>query len=148
MYESILFPTDGSDQANAAIEHGLDRVAGPDTLVHVLYVAEPFHMLPLDASGIKSLTSLEQTELDLQEAAEEAIEEFVARVRDQRGKDMQIEHAIRRGAPHKEIIAYADENDIQLIVLGTSGRTDLASYALGSVTERILRTTEIPVLVV
>ena len=55
---------------------------------------------------------------------------------------------MRRGAPFLEIIRYAKENDVDLIVLGTHGRSGLAHVLLGSVAERVVRKSPCPVLTV
>ena len=147
-YRTVLFPTDGSENANRAIEHGLKQVVGTGTTVHVLYVIRPFQALLHDPQSPKQHSALEKTEVDLQKVAEAAIEEFVERVRRETNADIEIEYLIRRGVIPEEIIDYAETHDIDLIVMGTSGRTGLSRYALGSVTERVLRRADIPVLVV
>jgi len=50
------------------------------------------------------------------------------------------------GIPHVEIISAADENNANLIVMGTHGRTGLSHVLLGSVAERVIRTSSVPVL--
>lgn len=147
-YRTILFPTDGSDNANHAIEYGLERVVSTETTAHVLYVIRPFQTFPFDPQSPKQLSKLDQVGVDLQEAAEVAIEAFVNRVREHGSTDMDIEYATRRGVVTEEITSYAAEHDVDLIVMGSSGRTGLSRYALGSVTERVLRTSDIPILVV
>jgi len=52
------------------------------------------------------------------------------------------------GSPHKQLIDYAERHGIDLIVMGTHGRTGLDRYLLGSVTERVVRTADMPVLTV
>jgi nucleotide-binding universal stress UspA family protein len=54
--------------------------------------------------------------------------------------------AIERGPPHRAILDYADENAIDLIVMGTHGRTGIERYLLGSVAEKVVRTSDVPVL--
>lgn len=56
--------------------------------------------------------------------------------------------AVEQGVPHEEIIAYADDHDIDMIVMGTQGRTGLDRVLVGSVTERIVRMADIPVVTV
>jgi nucleotide-binding universal stress UspA family protein len=59
-----------------------------------------------------------------------------------------IETVLRQGAPHTTILEYADEADVDLIVMGTHGRSGIHRYLLGSVTERVVRTADAPVLTV
>lgn len=147
-YQTILFPTDGSDSSNRAIEYGLDRIVEPETVVHVLYVVRPFQSLLHDPQSSERRSALEQTEVDLQEAAEVAIEEFVDRVRRKDETGIEIEHAIRHGIIPEEIVQYAADQDVELIVMGRSGHTVLDRFTLGSVTERVLRASGTPVLVI
>ena len=56
--------------------------------------------------------------------------------------------AVRRGDPHETIIEYADDVDADVIVMGTHGRTGLDRRVLGSVTERTVRLSDVPVLTV
>jgi len=54
----------------------------------------------------------------------------------------------RHGEPHRVIVEYANEEDCDLVVMGTHGRTGLQRYLLGSVTEKVVRTCDVPVLTV
>ena len=55
---------------------------------------------------------------------------------------------IRFGTPHEEITKFADEMDVDLVIMGTHGRTGLAHLLVGSVAERVVRTSKVPVLTV
>ncbi|WP_338034242.1 universal stress protein [Halosimplex carlsbadense] len=72
---------------------------------------------------------------DIERRADDAGVEFVGEIRD-------------GDAVYREIDDYAAENDVDLIVMGTHGRRGLDKWLLGSVTERVVRTAEIPVLTV
>ena len=61
---------------------------------------------------------------------------------------LSVERSVVSGAAHRAICDYAREHDIDLIVMGTHGRTGLAHAALGSVAERVLRGAPSPVLIV
>jgi nucleotide-binding universal stress UspA family protein len=65
-----------------------------------------------------------------------------------RERDIEVVEAVRGGTPHKIITNYADSNDIDLVVIGSHGRSGVRRALLGSVTERVLRSTHLPVLVV
>jgi nucleotide-binding universal stress UspA family protein len=62
--------------------------------------------------------------------------------------DVNVHEEVRVGAPHKVIADYAEDNDIDLVVMGSHGRSGVRRALLGSVTERVLRSTHRPVLVV
>jgi nucleotide-binding universal stress UspA family protein len=135
MYERILVPTDGSRGSSKAARHALDIAECGDATVHVLSVV-----------GSSDL-ALDEDEADpeRERRAERAVDQIVE-IADQR--DRGTVTAVRRGKPHQEILRYADENDVDLVVMGTHGRTGLDRYLIGSVAERIVRTADVPVLTV
>ncbi|MDZ7731329.1 MAG: universal stress protein [Natrialbaceae archaeon] len=62
--------------------------------------------------------------------------------------DLEVERVIRGGPPAHAIISYAVESEIDLIVMGTHGRTGYERYLLGSVAERVVRSAPMPVMTV
>lgn len=64
------------------------------------------------------------------------------------GANIPAIEAIRLGVPHETIREYVDEEDIDLVVMGTHGRTGLERALLGSTTERVVRTVDTPVVTV
>ena len=134
-YERLLLPTDGSPAATAAVEHGLDLAAALDGTPHALSVAE---------SG--SVLGLGGDESDPQSAAEAAVEnvEPMASERDIGTLVTAVEH----GSPHEAITAYVDANDIDAIVMGTTGTRGIGEVLLGTVAELIVRTAPVPVITV
>ena len=134
-YERLLLPTDGSPAATAAVEHGLDLAAALDGTPHALSVAE---------SG--SVLGLGGDESDPQSAAEAAVEnvEPMASERDIGTLVTAVEH----GSPHEAITAYVDANDIDAIVMGTTGTRGIGEILLGTVAELIVRTAPVPVITV
>jgi len=138
MYERILLPTDGSKATDAAVERALDLAATYDAELHVIYVVDTA-AVPTEVAADSILESLE-----------EAGERVVADV-EERAADAGVETvvaAVEYGTPHRVIREYADDNDVDLIVMGTHGRTGLDRYLLGSVTEKVVRTADVPVLTV
>ena len=65
-----------------------------------------------------------------------------------RDHGLEVTEAIVAGNPHKRIASYAEEHGADLIVMGSAGRGGVRRVLLGSVAERTLRSTDIPVLVV
>lgn len=138
MYRKILLPTDGSAPARAALDRALEFAETYDATLHALYVvdAAAFGHLDPDASIIVSGFESEGKQV-LQIAAERAEEAGVP-----------CETAVVHGSPHEGILDYADEHDADLIVMGTHGRRGLDRVLLGSVTERVIRGSNVPVLTV
>jgi nucleotide-binding universal stress UspA family protein len=138
MYSDILVPTDGSDASAAALDHALSLASQYDARVHGLYVVdwEPYGLVEegksivvdnLHDEGAAAVASVE-------EAAESA------------GVDVRT--SVVEGDVHRHIIDYADDEGIDLIVMGTHGRRGLDRLILGSVTERVVRSSPVPVLTV
>lgn len=59
-----------------------------------------------------------------------------------------MQESVVRGTSHEAIVEYTDETGIDLIVMASEGQSNLASQSLGSVTDRVLRTMDGPVLVI
>ena len=137
MYERILLPTDGSRGTNRAVDQALDLAAETGAELHVLFVVEDLPYAPEMMDG--------EIEARLRAIGEEAIKEIRDRADD---KDIALETAIEDGVPHRSILEYADDKDVDLIVMGTQGRSGLDRYLLGSVAERVVRGSEAPVLTV
>ncbi|MDS0475668.1 universal stress protein [Natrinema sp. 1APR25-10V2] len=136
MFERILIPTDGSTTANEAAATGIDLAVEQGATVHLLYVVQPIHN---DEGGIQ----------DALEAMRATGERTVAEVADRaEAKGATAITDVTSGTPHEEILAYSESHDIDLIVLGTHGRTGLGRYLLGSVTEKVVRLSEVPVLTI
>lgn len=142
MYDHILVPTDGSDHVEPAVEYALDLAQHYDCTVHALHV--------VDSSPIER--KLELTALDdesLPESWHAAGGDATQRIADRAmDRGIQVETEVRRGIPAREIAAYVDDNDIDLVSMGTRGHTGLDRLLLGSVTTRIVRTVDVPVICV
>ncbi|XVH30800.1 universal stress protein [Haloferacaceae archaeon DSL9] len=147
MYERILVPTDGSKVAQVAVDHAVSLAEKYDAEVHALFVAD------VDAVsyglGTEQVDRIRQGNFrgmtDLREDAENAtgyVKERAAAA----GLSTVERHA--GGRPHDLIADYAEDNDIDLIVMGSHGRSGVRRALLGSVTERTLRSTNVPILVV
>lgn len=136
MYRRILLPTDGSPGTERAAEHALDLAETYDAALHVLYVVDT-NALPLDAHARHVFEDLTEEGL----LAEEEVVERAA----ERGIETVVSD-VREGSPHEVIREYVEENDIDLVVMGTHGRRGLDRYLLGSVTERVVRSAGVPVL--
>ncbi|GAB3410504.1 universal stress protein [Haloparvum alkalitolerans] len=147
MYERILIPTDGSEVAEAAVDHALDLAERYDAEVHALYVVD-IDSINLGL-GTEQVDRLKQGRFDEMEEVKQRSDEATGAVADraaERGIDV-VEH-VSAGRPHKLIGDYAENHDIDMIVMGSHGRAGVKRALLGSVTERTLRSTHVPVLVV
>jgi len=138
MYDAILIPTDGSEVSLRAAEHGLDIATTFGATVHVVYVVDARAYQSFDVPTGMIVGSLERE-------GRGAIESVTERAR---AASVDVVDAIRKGPPPKAICDYAAENDVDLIVMGTHGRTGVDRFLLGSVTEGVIREADAPVLTV
>ena len=139
MYNKILVPTDGSDFAKSAQRHALflSKVTGAEIIA--VSVAENNFVkgLPLD----DEVYQLNQV---LKERSEENLKEF-----DELNVDnLKITHVVREGSPAKVILEVAKEEAVDLIVMGSSGKSGFDRFIMGSVADKVVNSAKCAVLVV
>ncbi len=137
MYDTILVPIDGSDPANRAIEHALSHAREYGAEIHAMYVVET------NRYGEPALSSTELVIEELEEYGQTLIDRLVDRA-DNEG--IHVEGVCRHGTPNEEILAYADEVDADLIILGYQGQSHDIEGHIGSTTDNVIRNATRPVL--
>ncbi|WP_115865019.1 universal stress protein [Halorussus litoreus] len=137
MYENILVPSDGSRGADRAFEQALDLADTYDAQLHLLHVID----VSGDAGEFRPVTVVEE----LRERGEELTGDLAERAAD---VGVEARSDVIRGLPHRTILDYVDDHDVDLVVMGTHGRTGLQRYVLGSVAEKVVRLSDAPVLTV
>lgn len=156
--KNILVPTDFSEAAASALGHAAtlaSATGGRIILMHVLFIEKiKEDLLGLDA--LEHLTRVMDLPPDearytpstavasLHTAAQRQLDAAVAAV----STTSKIETLIAEGRPSTEIVAHADKHDVDLIVMGTHGRSGLGRAFLGSVADNVIRQAECPVMVV
>ena len=122
------------------IERAVDLAGKYDASVHALYVAN------MGTIGTLDVDDRERIQRRLEARGERAVE-AVSDAAERAG--LETTTATRRGTPHQRITEYVeDHDDVDLVVMGTHGRTGLSHVLLGSVAENVLRHTTVPVLLV
>jgi nucleotide-binding universal stress UspA family protein len=140
MYDSILLPTDGSSNTTEALEHACAIARDNDATVHVLYVVDRRHLMAADEE------TTDEIRQSLEEESERALEDARLRLEEE---NIDMATVREEGIPHKTITGYAEEEDVDIVVMGTHGKTGRERVAtLGSTTERVVKNAEQPVLVV
>lgn len=140
MYDSILLPTDGSENALDALEHALAAASAYGAELHLLSVIDRRVVLAADAEEKPDVRN------ELTDGATVAIDELRTRADD---AAVPVTTATPEGVPYREILSYAESESIDLVVLGTHGRTGREKRLnLGSTTERVVKKADRPVLVV
>ncbi|MFZ2410195.1 MAG: universal stress protein [Candidatus Methanoperedens sp.] len=140
LYKKILIATDGSEYTKNAVDYGIDLAKNTGAKLHTVYVVDTaaFASIPMDAAW-ESMYEL------LRQEGDEATK-IVADKASAEGLD--VEKNTIEGHPAEEIIKYAEKNSISLIVMGTLGKSGLDRFLLGSVAEKVVRNSKIPVLIV
>ena len=139
-YRNIVIATDGSENTRKAISYGIEIAKLSGATVHALYVVDTssFSSIPMDA-GWESMYEI------LKKEGSKAVSE----VKKQGGTaGVDVREVLEEGHPSSSILEFAEKNNVDLIVMGTLGKTGLDRFLLGSVAEKVVRSSKIPVMVV
>lgn len=140
MTPQILVAFDESSQAHEALRHSLSTY--PDAEIHVLHVIDPTGWVYGDAMG-------GYYSEDAYEQARESAEELMAEAEGIADEySVEITPVTESGRPASTIVTYAEEAGIDHIVLGSHGRTGLARFLLGSVSETVARRSPVSVTII
>ena len=140
LFRNILIATDGSEYTKKAVDHGIELANNNGAKIHAIYVIDTsaYGSIPLSAP-MEYAYSLLRQEGDM------AIKYVTDRAE---AAGLEAEGIIVQGHPAEEIIKYAEENSIDLIVMGTLGKSGLDRFLLGSVADKVIRNSKIPVIAV
>lgn len=141
MYDTILVPTD-RDIDTATVDYAIELARSTGATLHILYVVEA---AVADAAQTASTVGSWQGREALREVGQEATEMIVSRAANTNVKAIS---AVLEGEPEEEIVKYAADFDIDIIVIGSQGSTAVERALMGSVTERVARLADRPVLII
>jgi len=143
MGKRILVPVDGSEQAHEACEFVTREFPDAElVLLHVINPAEAGY------SAQASIPSFSEEWYDQQHSKAEALFEEITENVEAAGVDLTVTTAIEVGKPVAAIVEYAEEHDVDQIVMGSHGRSGVSRVLLGSVAETVVRRSPVPVTVV
>ncbi|HIH61730.1 MAG TPA: universal stress protein [Methanobacteriales archaeon] len=142
MYKKILLPTDGSEYANKAAEHAIwiAKESGAEIVALTVMETSTFIGLPADDLIIRIKEILEEEASNSLDKIKKLVEES--------GHDIKLTLKTDEGSPADSILNTIEEEGVDLVVMGTSGKHGLDRFLLGSVTEKVVRSAKCPVLVV
>ena len=142
MYTNILIPTDGSELAGKAVQHGIALAKRIGAKITVLTVLPPFHVFTTDTQMIEDTPA--QYKARMQKHAEKTLGAVATRqAAGVACETIQVEHE----HPYRAIIDTADSKSCDLIVMASHGRHGISAIVLGSKTLKVLTHCKIPVLV-
>lgn len=141
--KKVLVPTDFSETADLALFYGVSVAEQYGAQLHLLHVIADLGTIvgttgEFTAVPVDVFAAIEKE----QAAALEQLPRGAAR------EKLDVVRAIRHGTPYLEICKYAEQEKVDLVVMGTHGRTGLKHLLIGSVAERVVRASDIPVLTV
>lgn len=140
--KTILFPTDFSQGARAAMDHAVSLAKTYEAKLVLLYVIQDISIAEWYIPSTLSVTDLVD---DMQKSAEQEMAKWLAEISAKTGS---VEKLIVRGVPFVEIIKTAKDLNADLIVIGTHGRTGIDHMLFGSTAEKVVRKASCPVLTV
>lgn len=140
LYQNIVIATDGSENSRKAISCGIKIAKLSGATVYIIHVVDTLSVVS-----------------DLWTAGKEMIHEMMIRdgkkILSEARKTIEdsgvkVKDVLLDGHPGEEIIRFAENNNMDLIVVGTLGATGLEKFLMGSVAEKVVRLSKVPVLVV
>ncbi|WP_135854231.1 universal stress protein [Halorussus salinus] len=137
MYDTILLPYDDSDGASEVLHHAAEIAHWSDATIHLLYVADTARDSVTVVEG-QTVDGLVQQGEEIVEEAEKTLETL----------GVSYETDIVQGNPAPTIADYAERYDQDLVVMPTHGREGVSRYLIGSVSEKVVRLSSVPVLTV
>lgn len=139
MYDRILVPTDGSAEGEHALEYAIELARTHDATIRAVYVINA-----ASYGGLAMETAWDGITDALREEGEVAVE----RVKELAPSDVDVETNVLEGSPSRVIVDEAAPENCDLVVMGTHGRGGIDRLLLGSVAERVVRRSPVPVLTV
>jgi nucleotide-binding universal stress UspA family protein len=160
MYQKILLATDGSEQAEKAGEYAISTADFTGADIIVLYVIDTYlwgglHMHSTDRSYLDALPQhdlREKLDKQLKEEGEKAVESFKDKLEETQcaGKctNVNLITMIKEGKPSDVILKTIEEEGIDQVIMGKSGKHGLDKFVLGSTADKVVREAEVPVNVI
>ena len=141
-FKKILFPVDLSESSTKIVPFVKSLAIRYEARIHLLFVARVFDYF---TSMYVPHPSVSQFEKEVIEGAEKRLYEFA----DEGFKDIAgTRTQVVAGDPSEEILSYINTHGIHLVVMGTHGRKGLDKVIFGSVAERVVKSSPVPVMVV
>ncbi len=146
MYKKVLVPLDGSELAECVLPH-LETIAGGCGLQNVIFlrVVKPFY--PINSYMGDSISAIDVVRInkDAEKAAEDYLKQLTEKVK---YPGVKVRWEMVKGNEAESITEYAKNNEVDLIIIATHGRSGVSRWVWGSVADRVLRSACVPVLMV
>ena len=144
MFEKILYPTDFSDVSKKALDYIKQLKESGTKEVVVLHVIDE-----REIEHISHIPEINMTGEELEKRKEEnAKEEMSPIVTELKKSGFAVKTRIEKGIPFRDILKVEEEEKVSVVVIGSHGKSCVAEMLLGSVSEKVIRKSTKPVLVV
>ncbi|WP_440948604.1 universal stress protein [Methanosarcina sp. T3] len=140
LYRNIVIATDGSENSRRAISRGIEIAKLSGATIHVLYVVDTCSTISEKWTACKEMIR----EVMMNDGKK--VMSKVKKIMEDAG--VEVREVLLEGRPSDEIINFAENKDMDLIVMGTLGKTGFERFLMGSVAEEVVRYSKVPVLVV
>ena len=144
MYKKILLATDNSEQSEKAGEHAISMAGLDGADILVLYVIDAYYKYALPQKDLR-----EQLDEQLREERKEAVEIFKSKIEEEQCagncKNINLITMLKEGKPADVILKTAEEENVDQIVMGKSGKHGIEKFLLGSTAENVVRGAKVPV---
>jgi nucleotide-binding universal stress UspA family protein len=145
MYKKILAPLDGSELSECSLDHVTAIAKGCAVpSVVLLYIVEPIEGYAVEYTRIVA-EAIDEVKKKFQAQTEKHLAKVANKLKK---KGINVSTVIVEGKPSDEILNYADKNQVDLIIMSTHGSSGLTRWAFGSVADKVIRHSPVPVLVV
>lgn len=144
-FKKIMIATDGSDCSKLAVDKGIELARLSGGTVYAVYVVSMAY-LSMDGNYFMGMNPYWESIQEAFKAQGQQALNYVKGAGETKG--INVKSVLLEGNPSDELIRYAEENEMDIIVMGTLGRTGLDRLLLGSVAGNVVRHSKVPVMVV
>ncbi|AKB34734.1 Universal stress protein [Methanosarcina siciliae C2J] len=141
LYRKILLATDDSESARKAADAALELAHLSGAKIYAVYVIDRsiYSSVPEDLEWEEAMYTR------FRELGKEAVSYMEKAAKD---TDLQVESVLLEGHPAEEIVNFAEKNGMDLIIIGSLGKSKVERFLIGSISEKVIRNSKVPVLVV
>ena len=145
MYQRIMVPLDGSELAACVLPHveAIAKGCNPEEII-LVRVVEPLHMHGGEEYGIVQ-EERKKLEADSMDVAQDYLKRIKRQLED---KGLMVKSAVIFGKAADELVDYVKNNNIDLVIIASHGRSGVSRWVWGSVADRILRGVCVPVMII
>ncbi len=147
-YKKIMIATDGSDCSNLAIDKGIELARLSGGTVYAVYVMSTAYLFDMDGGAYSSVgtnpywASIRKA---LKNQGQQAVD-YIKNLGEAKG--INVQSILLEGNPSEELIRYANEEKMDIVIMGTHGKIGVNRMLMGSVAGNLVRHSKIPVMVV